>query len=70
MTTIQPGYDAYLLRTWCEVTDELASPTCYYLLEELFGEHQRWIFDDANAFYAHLRAIVESRLRSDARQEN
>jgi hypothetical protein len=68
MTTTQPMYDAYLLRTWREVTDELASPTHYYLLEELFGARQRWVFDDPTDFYTHLRAITESSAQLEPRK--
>ena len=58
MTTHNAIYDAYLLRTWQEEpTEESSAPTCYYLIEQLFGERQRWLFTDAVAFHLHLQSI-------------
>lgn len=58
MSTHHPGYDAYLLRTWQEEpTEESSSPTRYYLIEQLFGERQRWLFSDVTAFHLHLQSM-------------
>ena len=41
MATLHPNYDAYLLRTWREEpVREALPPTCYYLVEQLFGARQ------------------------------
>lgn len=58
MTTHHPIYDAYLLRIWQEAPPEGASsPTCYYLIEQLFGTRQHWLFSDVVAFHLHLQGM-------------
>ncbi len=59
MTATQLMYDAYLLRTWQEEpNEELSSPTHYYLIEQLFGARQRWLFTDAVEFHVHSQSII------------
>ena len=58
MAADHPIFDAYLLRTWQEPAAISAPPTCYYLLEEIFGTRQRWLFTDPALFYAHLQRIM------------
>lgn len=61
MPATQPMYEAYLLRTWQEEgIDESASPTCYYLLEQLLGARQRWLFTDVAALHLHLQGLLSS----------
>ncbi len=59
MATLRPNYDAYLLRTWREEpVREALPPTCYYLVEQLFGARQRWLFTDAVEFHKHLQKLL------------
>ena len=59
MSAAQPIYDAYLLRTWQEdQTEDSSAATCYYLLEELFGARQRWLFTDVAEFHQHLQIML------------
>jgi len=58
MTMPQTLYDAYLLRIWQEErVDESSAPTCYYLIEQIFGARQRWLFTDVAEFHTQLRNI-------------
>jgi hypothetical protein len=66
MTTKHPLYTAYLLRTWQEERVEGSSaPTCYYLIEQLFGARQRWLFTDAAECHQHLQNILSPSFLSD-----
>ncbi len=58
MTIPQTLYEAYLLRTWQEErVDGTSAPTCYYLIEQIFGARQRWLFTDVSEFQMHLQSL-------------
>jgi len=68
VTPDQPLYQAYLLRCWQEPpTVSLADngrppPTTYFLIEDVFGARQRWLFTNLPALLTQIQQMFGERL--------